>query len=129
MTDEEILAEAQGYLDKWVPILGLQNWVIILRVDPEVSYASTSWVKHYRKVRLNIAGKRPEDAEALGWDYRGLGLERNILHELLHLSLALTYDVIREDFSEYNSTRSRYYDVQDVVVSELTAAFLRARSP
>ena len=123
---EQVRAEVEGYLAKWVPLLGLTNWQIVLTVEKMDwgQAAQTSWEGNYRKALLTV-NLTPKDSWEPERQLHGELLEKTILHELSHLLLATLSDCVIAEFQKESVFRRQFEGREETVVDELVSIFWR----
>ena len=122
MTNDEILIAIQGYINKWTPLLGLENWrIVISLLEQKDTAAKISWMVNYRKARLfwNSTLEEPE------LELRPDIMEASVVHELVHLLLARVRDVIDNETTADSYLWKHYSAAEESVVDELTSVILR----
>lgn len=82
-------------VSKWKPILGLQNWIILVAgtEEPHAPYSMmVHWEPHYKTATLTVNFNVPQPEIDFGTI-----LEEIIVHELCHIVLAPIRDVIEDE--------------------------------
>ena len=122
LSKTQLKAQAQSLLEKWQPLLGLQNWRIEVQVIKlEGSAMRINWSPGYLKALLTVS-LDPENKEL---SQRSDIFEADVVHELLHLSLAPVRDFMHREFEANGTFWPLYANAQETVVDNLTTVMLR----
>src|SRR3990167_10209265 len=118
--DDELKQRVQTLIDKWLPILGIQNWNLELVIDDEAGAMYISRANHYRKATFSIHNKAPLDIE-----FTESVMERNVLHELVHLLLDSIHSFMAAEFERDGLIWRRFINAQETATDEVTSVILR----
>lgn len=127
MDAEKVWDEAQALVAKWQPLLGLQNWLVIVDTDSEKleeSIATIHWQPFYRKALLKIFLRPDPSRWQNAAQLTGELLERHIVHELVHLLTAPIHDLMDSELN--TGLLWKLFDrAEETVIDELTQVILR----
>ena len=115
---KEIATKVNSYLTKWMPIMHLDNWMVVLRVvdiPGSSTIADIDWPSNYKTAYMTVNAK-VENADV---ELTDTMLEHRIVHELCHLLTAPISDIMRRELSEEGHTYSDYMDAAESVTEHL----------
>ena len=115
---KEIATKVNSYLTKWMPIMHLDNWMVVLRVvdiPGSSTIADIDWSPNYKTAYMTVNAK-VENADV---ELTDTMLEHRIVHELCHLLTAPISDIMRRELSEEGHTYSDYMDAAESVTEHL----------
>lgn len=121
----KIAARVNGLLDKWMPILNLQNWTVVVlsTEEPESDAAMhVDWVPTYRTVVLTINFGLPDTAAQLEL---GQLLESTVVHELVHFLQSPVADMVTTELADSGVLFTLFHRAFETQTEEIAAVLCK----
>lgn len=83
-----------------------------------------NWPVHYHKVLITVNSQAANSEHEFS-DYT---IERNVVHELCHLLLSPTHNLVDTEFQEDSMFAKMYTGAQELAIEEITQIFMRMES-
>jgi len=125
VTDEQRRERLAPLLEKWIPLLQLQNWEIKFTLVDNLgtnsnkpTAASMDAGPYYRTITIGFARSQIDLHED------GQELERLVVHELAHAFFVTINEVIITHIGHSGTIQDAIHNAEETVVDTLTSIFL-----